>query len=164
MRIRSIQINYHNYKFFYHLRIDRALIVIVNQIRSRERGDRSIATYHLTMADFVKEVDWESFKPWLVPAAGAVVAAYLLYKVVRIARADCDLTLLSRRLKAGYFTDKVVWVTGASSGSTFIFCIAVSSPLDYQIYSPVSGQGILELAETIHRYRIPILLSNASSA
>ena len=115
---------------YYHL-IERLLYTAVQyRIRSRERGDRDPYRYRDTMADFLKEVNWGSFKPWLVPAAGAVVAAYLLYKVVRIARADCDLTLLSRKLKAGYFTGKVVWVTGASSGSTFICCIAVSSPLD----------------------------------
>ena len=53
---------------------------------------------------------------WFVPAL-TVVAAYLVYKVVSIVRADCDLTLLGKRLKAGYFSGKVVWVTGASSNS-----------------------------------------------
>ena len=55
-------------------------------------------------------------KLWFVPAL-TVVAAYLVYKVMSIVRADCDLTLLGKRLKAGYFSGKVVWVTGASSGS-----------------------------------------------
>ena len=55
-------------------------------------------------------------KVWFVPAL-MVVAAYLVYKVVSIVRADCDLLLLGKRLKAGYFSGKVVWVTGASYGS-----------------------------------------------
>ncbi len=41
----------------------------------------------------------------------------LLYKVVVLVRADADLTLLSRTLDTLYFDNKVVWVTGASSGS-----------------------------------------------
>ena len=54
---------------------------------------------------------------WALPTLGSIIAAYLLYKVLRMLRADCDLTLLNRRLKPGYFAGKVVWVTGASSGS-----------------------------------------------
>ena len=77
----------------------------------------------LKMDDFLgslkEQVDWESIKPWLLPAAGTVLAVYLVYKAVRILRTDCDLTLMSKRLKAGYFNGKVVWVTGASSGSKF---------------------------------------------
>ena len=53
---------------------------------------------------------------WFVPALTAA-AAYLVYKAIRIIRADCDLVLLGKRLKASYFSGKVVWVTGASSGS-----------------------------------------------
>ena len=77
----------------------------------------------LKMDDFLgslqEQVDWESIKPWLIPAAGTVLAVYLVYKAVKILRTDCDLTLMSKRLKAGYFNGKVVWVTGASSGSKF---------------------------------------------
>ena len=64
-----------------------------------------------------EQVDWDCIKPWLLPAAGTVLAVYLAYKAVKILRTDCDLTLMSKRLKAGYFNGKVVWVTGASSGS-----------------------------------------------
>ena len=75
------------------------------------------------MDDFVgslkEQVAWDCIKPWLLPAAGTVLAAYLAYKAVKILRTDCDLTLMSKRLKAGYFNGKVVWVTGASSGSKF---------------------------------------------
>ena len=45
---------------------------------------------------------------------------YLLYKVVVFVRADADLTLLSRTLDTRYFDNKVVWVTGASSGSELL--------------------------------------------
>ena len=71
------------------------------------------------LSSLKEQVDWESIRPWLLPAAGTVLAAYLAYKAVRILRTDCDLTLMSKRLKAGYFNGKVVWVTGASSGSKF---------------------------------------------
>ena len=48
------------------------------------------------------------------------VLLYLLYKlVVFVIRADADLTLLFKTLKPHYFDNKVVWVTGASSGSEF---------------------------------------------
>ena len=78
--------------------------------------------------DFLKlsfwkdQMDLETLKSWLPPslvlgAAGSVAAAYLIYKAVKILRTDCDLTLMNKRLKAGYFKGKVVWVTGASSGS-----------------------------------------------
>ena len=45
---------------------------------------------------------------------------YLLYKLVVFVRADADLTLLSRTLDTCYFDNKVVWVTGASSGSELV--------------------------------------------
>ena len=73
---------------------------------------------------FLKEdlVDWEVVRSWLPPSwvlatAGSAVAAYLIYKSVRILRTDCDLTLMSKSLRPQYFSDRVVWVTGASSGS-----------------------------------------------
>ncbi len=53
---------------------------------------------------------------WLVVLL-VLVLVYLLYKVVVFARADADLTLLSKTLDSKYFDNKVVWVTGASSGS-----------------------------------------------
>ena len=67
-------------------------------------------------------VDWEVVRSWLPPSwvlaiAGSAVAAYLIYKSVRILRTDCDLTLMSKSLRPQYFSDRVVWVTGASSGS-----------------------------------------------
>ena len=39
-----------------------------------------------------------------------------LYRLVRFVTADADLSLLSYSLKPEFFKDKVVWVTGASSG------------------------------------------------
>jgi short-subunit dehydrogenase len=82
------------------------------------------------MADFLsslkEQVDWDGIRPWLLPAAGTVLAAYLVYKAVRILRTDCDLTLMCKRLKAGYFNGKVVWVTGASSGIGEALCYELS--------------------------------------
>ncbi len=43
----------------------------------------------------------------------------LLYRVVVFVRADADFTLLSKTLDTRYFDNKVVWVTGASSGSEY---------------------------------------------
>ena len=56
---------------------------------------------------------------WLVIlfALHGLALLYLLYKVVVLAFADADLTLYSKKLKPSYFDKKVVWVTGASSGS-----------------------------------------------
>ena len=47
------------------------------------------------------------------------IVAYLLYKVFLFANADADLALLSKRIKPSYFKGKVVWITGASSGSKY---------------------------------------------
>ncbi len=55
---------------------------------------------------------------WLVLVL-VLTLLYLLYKLVVFVRADADLTLLSRTLDTRYFDNKVVWVTGASSGSTW---------------------------------------------
>ena len=63
------------------------------------------------------DLDWTELKKWVLPTLGSIIAVYLFYKVLRMLRADCDLTLLNMRLKPGYFAGKVVWVTGASSGS-----------------------------------------------
>jgi dehydrogenase/reductase SDR family protein 7 len=50
-------------------------------------------------------------------AAAAAAAAYLLYTLLRFARADADLALLSRRAPPpGAYHGKVVWVVGASQG------------------------------------------------
>ena len=57
------------------------------------------------------------------------IVAYLLYRVFQFATADADNALCSKRLKAGYLHEKVVWITGASSGSkcTFLyFCLRPS--------------------------------------
>eukprot|EP00887_Chlorella_sp_A99_P004887 scaffold4.g4887.t1 len=58
--------------------------------------------------------------PWpalLASVSAVAAAAYLVHTVVRFARADADLTLLSRRQPPpGAFRGKVVWVVGASQG------------------------------------------------
>ena len=53
---------------------------------------------------------------WLWLVVGTVVG-YLLLQLVRLLRADGDLQVLGSSLKPDYFEDRVVWVTGASSGS-----------------------------------------------
>lgn len=50
-------------------------------------------------------------------AVFGVMVLYLLYKAFRLYVADGDLTVMSSSLKPGYFKGRVVWVTGASSGS-----------------------------------------------
>ena len=64
------------------------------------------------------ETDWSVIKMWLLVVAGAAaVFIYFLLKVVQLCRADADLTVLGSKMKPQYFEGKVVWVTGASSGS-----------------------------------------------
>lgn len=49
------------------------------------------------------------------------IVAYLLYSFYQFATADADIALLRKRLKPGYLKGKVVWITGASSGSKCFF-------------------------------------------
>ena len=55
---------------------------------------------------------------WLLLVAGALVA-YLVVKAVQLYGADADLTVLGSKMKPQYFQGRVVWVTGASSGSKY---------------------------------------------
>lgn len=55
---------------------------------------------------------------YLLLLAHLAVFGYLGYKLVKLLTADADLQVLGSRLKPDYFKGKVVWVTGASSGST----------------------------------------------
>ena len=48
---------------------------------------------------------------------GLAVVVSLVVFAILLAKADGDLLLMRKRLKPSYFKDKVVWVTGASSGS-----------------------------------------------
>ncbi len=48
-----------------------------------------------------------------------VCAAYLLLRFIKLCTADGDLTVLGSKMKPEYFQGRVVWVTGASSGSKF---------------------------------------------
>jgi chemotaxis methyl-accepting protein methylase len=52
----------------------------------------------------------------LLLAVGAVLV-YLALKLVQFYGADADLSVLGSKMKPQYFEGKVVWVTGASSGS-----------------------------------------------
>ena len=45
------------------------------------------------------------------------MVGYLVLKLVQLARADADLTVLGSKMKPQYFQGRVVWITGASSGS-----------------------------------------------
>ena len=56
---------------------------------------------------------------WLWLVVGAIVV-YLLLQLFRLLRADGDLQVLGSSLKPDYFKDRVVWVTGASSGSEWV--------------------------------------------
>ncbi|XP_064401240.1 dehydrogenase/reductase SDR family member 7-like [Halichondria panicea] len=62
---------------------------------------------------------------WLVILL-VLALLYLLYKLVVFVRADADITLLSRTLDTRYFDNKVVWVTGASSGIGEELCYQLS--------------------------------------
>jgi len=53
---------------------------------------------------------------WIVLILG-VLGGYLLFKLFKLYNADGDLLTLSKTMRPKYFRDKVVWVTGASSGS-----------------------------------------------
>ena len=56
------------------------------------------------------------FGTYLVVAV-CIVVLYVVYKAILLYNADGDLTVVSSSLKPDYFRGKVVWVTGASSGS-----------------------------------------------
>ena len=68
---------------------------------------------------------------WMIQVGGSIALVYLVYKTIRLLLSDCDLTVKSKTLKSGYFKGKVVWVTGASSGSKCCMqkCIQVSGAL-----------------------------------
>ena len=56
---------------------------------------------------------------WLVvEVVVAVTVVLTLLKLLRILRGDADLSLQRKSLVPDFYKDKVVWVTGASSGST----------------------------------------------
>ena len=53
---------------------------------------------------------------WTILFIG-VFGGYLLHKLFRFYFSDGDFVTLSKSMRPEYFRDKVVWVTGASSGS-----------------------------------------------
>ena len=57
---------------------------------------------------------------WIILLLGAL-GGYWLYKLFNLYRADGDLVTLSKSMRPEYFKGKVVWVTGASSGSKFVW-------------------------------------------
>ena len=59
-------------------------------------------------------------------AVHGLALLYLLYKLIVLAFADADLTVYSKKIKPSYFDKKVVWVTGASSGSELMSCMLAS--------------------------------------
>ena len=54
---------------------------------------------------------------WLVIAVAVLLVLSLLRRIFMLLRGDADFTLQSKSLVPNYFREKVVWVTGASSGS-----------------------------------------------
>jgi chemotaxis methyl-accepting protein methylase len=55
---------------------------------------------------------------WWVAVLVAIVS-YIAYKALVFFRADGDFTVISKRLKPEYFKGRVIWITGASSGSEY---------------------------------------------
>ena len=47
------------------------------------------------------------------------ILSYIAYKLLMFFRADGDLAVISKRIKPEYFKGKVIWITGASSGSEY---------------------------------------------
>ncbi len=54
---------------------------------------------------------------WIVLLLLGFIGGYYLYKLFQLYFADADLVTSRKSLRPEYFRDKVVWVTGASSGS-----------------------------------------------
>ena len=74
-----------------------------------------------------------------------VCVGYLLYKLMQLYGADGDLAVLNCKMKAEYFKGRIVWVTGASSGSELIkrfniifFGVWVASSKNGREYEKVS--------------------------
>ena len=71
---------------------------------------------------------------WLAVAAAVILVFVFLRKIFLLLTGDADLTLLSKSLIPNFFRNKVVWVTGASSGSeisklytVFLYVLTVAS-------------------------------------
>ncbi|CAI8018455.1 Dehydrogenase/reductase SDR family member 7, partial [Geodia barretti] len=115
-------------------------------------------------------VDLEAVRSWLPPSwvlatAGSAVVAYLIYKSVRILRTDCDLTLMSKSLRPQYFSGRVVWVTGASSGIGEALCRELSKHGALLIMSARSDQTMETIKQSLaHPENAKILPLDLSDA
>ncbi len=82
----------------------------------------------------------------LLAVVHVIVIVYFLYKLVTLLTGDADLQVLGSRLKPDYYKDRVVWVTGASSGSTYPHISHTPSHRDYVKLLDMMHTGI----QTVH--------------
>ena len=56
-----------------------------------------------------------------IGALTLIALLYLIIKVVRFMFSDCDLTLMSCKIRPEYYQNRVVWLVGASGGSKLMY-------------------------------------------
>ena len=92
------------------------------------------------------------------------VVVLILFRLLRFITADADLTLLNHSLKPEFFKDKVVWVTGASSGIGEELCKQLSR-LGAKVILSSRSENTLEkvLSELAHPENSRIFVLDVSS-
>ena len=73
---------------------------------------------------------WQTMWYWWRLALVAILS-YIAYKLLVFFKADGDLTVISKRMKPEYFKGKVIWITGASSGSEYMYIIRMYLAFDF---------------------------------